>query len=324
MERHAGGAAVSPTGSAAPRAMRSRLDDHGAVAVASAAPPQAAVPARIARTCDDRQTLAPTTTSEFLNRAATRSRPTGATRAETPGRERGDARRGTSPTRGTARFAGTYLGAVRQRPRGPRAAIRGALAALLLTLAGCPSLVQHSTRHAPGRVDLSQPPAREVGDPAAYDAPADPGENRVAILPGASWGMGGGRTGGGAGEVAVQLRFTFPEARDRSLGKDEFPAPWAAWGGTVGWAIAQLPLDRIEHPSHRTVGGPIYAEVNRTWLYATIGLGAAVYPSNPEVGPQISATAAIYMVRARYLPQSGFEIFGGFQLELPTVWTWSR
>lgn len=205
-------------------------------------------------------------------------------------------------------------------------AARAALPALLAALAGCPSLVQHSTRHAPGSVDLSQPPAREVGDPAAYEPPEDPGENRVAILPGASWGMGAGRSGGdgGVGEVAVQLRFTFPETSERSLGKDEFPAPWAAWGGTIGWGIAQVPLDSMRHPGQRTVGGPIYAEINRTWLYATVGVGAAVYPSSPEVGPQVSASAAIYMVRARYLPESGFEIFGGFQLELPTVWTWSR
>lgn len=194
----------------------------------------------------------------------------------------------------------------------------------VLALTGCPSLVQHSTRHAPGRVDLSQPPVREVGDPAAYEPPQDPGENVVAILPGASWGMGTGRDGGGSGEVAVQLRLTFPESRERSLGKDEFPAPWAAWGATLGWGIVQTPLSPAMHPEQRTVGGPIYAEVNRTWLYATVGVGAAIYPSSPEIGPQVSASAAIYMVRARYTPQSGFEIFGGFQLELPTIWAWSR
>lgn len=199
---------------------------------------------------------------------------------------------------------------------------RFALVALLGAVAGCPSLVVHSTRHAPGRVDLSQPLAHEHGDPAAYEPPEDPGEHIVAILPGASWGGGLGRNNS-AGEVAVQVRFTLPEDRDRSLGRDEFPAAWRAWGGTLGWGIVQPSLDSNAVP-HPTVGGPIYAEVNRSWLYASLGVGAAVYPHAPDVGPQVTATFAYYMVRARYLPHTGFEIFGGFEFELPTVWTWSR
>ena len=31
-----------------------------------------------------------------------------------------------------------------------------------------------------------------------------------------------------------------------------------------------------------------------------------------------------YGVRVRYMAETGFEIFGAFQLELPTAITWSR
>lgn len=207
--------------------------------------------------------------------------------------------------------------------RGARAGTVG-VAALIAASTGCADLVVHSTRHAPGHVDLSTPPARERGEPDAYEPPSDPGENVVAILPGAGFVLGTGRNGGTSGEVDVHLRFTLPETRARSLGRDQFPAPWAAWGGTIGWGIAQVALDHMDHPDHRTLGGPIYAEVNRSWIFAEVGVGAAVYPTNTEVGPQISASLLCYTIRARYLPDSGFEIFGGYQAELPTIWAWSR
>jgi hypothetical protein len=197
-----------------------------------------------------------------------------------------------------------------------------AAAILVLALAstGCPSLVVRSPKNAPGHVELTPPP-HEDGDPTAFVPATDPGERRSMILPGVSWGMGLGRKGQ-AGELAVQLRFTFGHDHDTSSGRDQFPFEKSGWGGTLGWGIAQFDMDSTTDVPAAT--GPIYAEVEHHWFIAGVGGGVSVFPDDGEVGPQVSAWLWPYLFRARYLPRTGWEVMGGFQVELPTAWVWSR
>jgi hypothetical protein len=196
-----------------------------------------------------------------------------------------------------------------------------ALLVALFALAGCPNLVVRSPRNAPGHVDLATPPAHETGDPASFEPAGDPGEYRSMVLPGAYVGFGEGRRWG-ATELGAQLRVTFAESYDQSAARDDFPFVWSAWGAAFGWGIAQI--SNSDTMPTTTIGGPMFAEVNRTWSVCGVGAGVAVYPRDPEVGPQLSAWAGPVAVRARYMTDTGFEIFAGYQLELPTVWIWSR
>lgn len=195
------------------------------------------------------------------------------------------------------------------------------IAIWLLACAGCPNLAVHSPRSAPGHVDLATPPAHEVGDPAAFDDAKDPGEHRAMILPGAFALFGHGRRVD-ATELGVQLRFTFAEDYDESSKEDELPFVWSAWGAAFGAGLVQIPSN--DTSMSRTIGGAFYGEIDRTWSVFGVGAGAAIYPVDAEVGPQLTAWAGVFAVRARYLPHSGYEVYGGYQLELPTTWTWSR
>lgn len=194
-------------------------------------------------------------------------------------------------------------------------------ALVLVVCAGCPSLVVRASRHPHGRVDLDAPPAHESGAPAAYDAPVDPGELRAMVMPGAFAMMGGGRKFD-ATELGVQLRWTFAESYGESSGRDEFPWVWSAWGAAVGWGFAQL--DMSESMSQPAIGGPLYAEANHTWSMLGVGAGVAVYPRDADVGGQLTVWAGPFAVRARVMKDSGTEIYAGYQVELPTVWIWSR
>jgi hypothetical protein len=194
-------------------------------------------------------------------------------------------------------------------------------ALVLVACAGCPSLTMRSPRNAPGHVDLATPPAHEAGDPAAYEEAKDPGEERAMILPGVFAGFGQGRRSG-ATELGAQLRFTFAESYDESSKLDELPFVWSAWGAAFGWGIVQLDNDTAT--TRPAIGGPLYAELDHTWSVCGVGAGAAVYPRDVAAGPQVSAWAGPFALRARYLPASGFEIYAGYVLELPTVWVWSK
>ena len=60
-----------------------------------------------------------------------------------------------------------------------------------------------------------------------------------------------------------------------------------------------------------------YDKENPSDVLAMVGASAALHISDiPWAGP--------FAVRMRYLNDSGFEIYGAYLLELPTVWTWSR
>jgi hypothetical protein len=191
----------------------------------------------------------------------------------------------------------------------------------LVMLAGCPGLTAHSRRSAPGHVELDHAPVHEHGDPAAYEAATDPGEYRAMILPGAYSAFGNGRRFDTA-ELGVQLRFTFAERYDQSAPRDELAVVERAWGAAIGWGFAQIRDD--DTMSHATIGGPIYAELDHTLAVCGVGAGVAVYTDHVEAGPQLTAWCGPFLFRMRYQASTGTEVYGGFELELPTVWTWSR
>lgn len=208
------------------------------------------------------------------------------------------------------------------------------LAALLL-VAGCNAggLRHHSTRNAPGNVDaLEAPMPGERGDPAAYVEPIDPGEHQLGVAPGAWMHFGAGRNPAPGIddaniEFGLQVQLAFGE-RDETADRGAIGFPLDSWGATLGWAIVQT---NGEDPA--TIG-PVFVEAARTWYLFQASAGVAVYPTpeqsttgqhdGVDVGGQVTLTAAIFSVRLRYVQDSGWEGFAGYQVMLPSSITWSR
>ena len=204
-----------------------------------------------------------------------------------------------------------------------------------LVLAGCNAggLRHHSTRNAPGNVvDLDRPMPGERGEPQAYVEPTDPGEHQLGIAPGAWLHFGTGRVppegvDAVSIEAGVQVQLAFGE-RDRTGNKGAVGFPLDSWGATFGWAFVQTNGDL---PA--TIG-PVFVEATRTFYLFQASAGVAVYPTPGEVvggradgvdvGGQITLTAAVWSLRLRYVKDSGFEFFGGYQMMLPSSITWSR
>ncbi len=214
------------------------------------------------------------------------------------------------------------------------------LVGIAVLLTGCPGLKRHSVRNAPGIVELDTPPARLTLEPQ-QDPPGDPGIHQLGLAPG-FWVMPGfGRMYGGpfkdsALEMGVQLHVSFGEDR-RSGGKSALGYPMKGWGATLGWGIVQFGLEDIydSRPPAPTVMGPITLEATRHYFYAMgISAGLVLYPTpgavgdtavgGVDVGGQISVFASVFAMRMRYVEDSGFEFFGGYQVWLPSSLTWSR
>lgn len=218
---------------------------------------------------------------------------------------------------------------------------RALLAAAIVALAGCPGLKRHSLRNAPGKLDIQVPPARLTMDPQ-QDIPEDPGVNQLGIAPGLSVMPGIGRMYGdgnreGSLELGVKVHVAFGESAD-SGGKGALGFPRDGWGATLGWGIAQFGFSDTSFPEQAgtpTVMGPITLEATRHWFYMlNVSGGLVLYPTPGAVGDgsergvdaggQLSAGAGPFAIKMRYVQDSGFEIFGGYQLYLPAALTWSR
>lgn len=204
-------------------------------------------------------------------------------------------------------------------------AARALVAALALT--GCPGLRHHGVRNAPGNVELDLPLPGETGDPAAYQEPDDPGEHRMGIAPGFFVGPATGRRDDRGGvELGLQLHLSFQDTASSS-GRDAWGYPLDAWGASVGWAFGQ------SQSGQPTTTGPVYAEVTRHIWFFSVGGGVAVYPTPGEVsdgvggidaGAQLTLGVWPYMLRMRYMQDTGFEIAGVLQIEVPLSVTHSR
>ena len=65
------------------------------------------------------------------------------------------------------------------------------------------------------------------------------------------------------------------------------------------------------------------AACTKSRYHSTVN-AVAVYPDDGNAGLQLTLALKPYGVRFRYMAETGFEVFGAFQLELPTAITWSR
>jgi hypothetical protein len=198
---------------------------------------------------------------------------------------------------------------------------------LVVVLGGCPAgLRYHSTHNAPGDADLDTPITGERGDPAVYEEPDDPGENQLGIMP-AFWFMpGAGRIAHPSDatlEVGGSVTLAFGE-RDTTASKGALGFPFDSWGVTFGWAFVQTDPDASG--PNASVGGPVSIEATRIWYIVSASAGVAFYPTpgDMDVGAQVSLQAAIFALRMRYVQDSGFEIFGGYEIPIPASITWSR
>ncbi len=204
-------------------------------------------------------------------------------------------------------------------------------ALLLILLAGCPGLKKHDVRNAPGLADIDTPPAGHAADnPTFYEEPADPGMNHMGVAPGFYFGPGKGRLDTdemeGTTEIGAQLHVSFGE-REESGGRDTFGYPTKGWGASLGWGVQV-------HTDLPTIAAPVYLEGTAHWYAASLSAGLAVYPTagkvaggraeGVDVGGQVTLAGWPYMIRMRYMQDSGFELFGVLQIELPASITWSR
>ncbi len=195
---------------------------------------------------------------------------------------------------------------------------------------GCAPLRFHRDTNAPGHSDVENPPnyrraggqdrPRRGAHPVP-SAPDDPGEEFLTFNPGI-YGGGGGRFGepkNSRGTGILGIEFSLNRGHnDRSHFRDDFWVyPREGKGVSLGWNILQFGPDDIDM-------GPIYAEVQRFGIYGGGALGYAVNPATLDHGFQASAWFTGYYVRARYLFDGGFELYGGFQIKIPMVWIWSR
>ncbi|MEZ4403064.1 MAG: hypothetical protein R3B06_23780 [Kofleriaceae bacterium] len=194
-----------------------------------------------------------------------------------------------------------------------------ALVALGATTSACTGLRYTAPTNAPGVVVLA-PPAREDGSPDLYVEPTDPGEHELYFGPGLVGGPALGRhatsDGSTGAELGVYLRVAY-QTRRHSHRRDDVPMP--AVGGyvlNVGWSPLQY--------NREAELGPVWAELERAWFVASVAVGVAVYPDDGNAGIQATVAAKPYGVRVRYLAETGFEVMGAFQVELPTAFSWSR
>ncbi len=209
--------------------------------------------------------------------------------------------------------------------------MRRAWLAVVIVVAGCPGFKKHNNRNAPGVVDIDTPPVTpERGDPAMYEVPADPGEHHLGVAPAIFIGPGLGRLGDlGATdstlEVGGQVHLSFGESAT-SGGKNAFDYPWSAWGLSLGWGLQT-------NGSRPTIAAPVYVEATRHFYLASASAGLAVYPTagnvyqdigGVDLGAQLTIAFWPYMVRFRYMQDTGFEVFGVVQFEVPASVTWSK
>jgi hypothetical protein len=192
-----------------------------------------------------------------------------------------------------------------------------ALVVAALGLGACTHGYYTSDVNAPGNVTLA-PPARENGAPELYVEPTDPGEHELYFAPGLTAGPVLGRHPDG-NDAGVELGFYVHLAyktSERSHRKDDLPYPVHGWSLNLGWSPLQTGAD--------VDIGPTWVEVERNWYFLSAALGAAVYPDDGDAGVQLTLAARPYGLRLRYMNETGFELVGAFQVELPRAYAWSR
>jgi hypothetical protein len=190
--------------------------------------------------------------------------------------------------------------------------------ALLIVLTGCIDYA-HTTMHsAPPNIDLATPLPHENGDPARNDHAFLPtGSTNVALIvaPYVLAGVGRAAHAGPAGETGVELRYE--QTHDG-------PMAFENWGITGGIAISQF-----SNHGPTSTPGALYLEGGYRFLAVEpfpfdVSAGPLVYVDNHSVGAQLTVRWALFMVRSRYVANTGFELFGGAEIPIPFFFGWSQ
>ena len=191
-------------------------------------------------------------------------------------------------------------------------------AILLAAVAGCTQYAHRSMHNAPPIVNLDEPPLRETGDPKAFTPGEQPGTETIAVFATPSILLGTGRFDNAKLVTEPGIAFRFERLVDTGAA---YLKP-SAFAITIGTGIAQVTEDRP------TIFGGISAELNYRFVVKVvpvdIGVGAAVYPSDPDVGGQISLRLMIVQVRARYMANTGLEVMAGYTVPIPVFFRRSR
>lgn len=199
---------------------------------------------------------------------------------------------------------------------------------LCLVLAGCTSYAHRSMHDAPGLVDLDKAPARETGEPQAYEPPQQPGSETFVVFAMPSILVGTGRldTGQAAGEVDLAFRI------ERTVDDGGALLHKSAFAVTAGVGLAQF------GEYQPTIFGGVYAELNYRNILRVIpfdvGMGVALYPGinvpsrmethGTDLGGQVSLRFPLLAVRARFMIDTGFEIMAGYEVPIPFFFGRSR
>jgi len=193
------------------------------------------------------------------------------------------------------------------------------LALVLLVTTGCVEYAHTAKHNAPPNIDLTQPLPHENGDPARNDHAYLPTGTTNFVLIAAPYVLGGvGRAthAGPAGETGVELRYE--QTHDG-------PMELENWGITGGIAVSQW----TAHGPTSTPGA-LYLEGGYRFLAVApfpfdVSAGPLVYVDNAHsVGAQLTARWLVFMVRTRYVANTGFELFGGAELPIPFFFGWSQ
>lgn len=205
-----------------------------------------------------------------------------------------------------------------------RRARLGPLASLLFICVGCPAcLIIHSTRNAPGLVELEQPPAR-IAEPTLA-APKDPGEHLLVLSTGGFAG-GGGRLSSKHGVAGLGLEASLFYGRDATSHDWDTPVelwirPRTGFGLNLGWTA-------FEHEDEGGQGtGPFYleAQVHLTAAgFAGLAAGYAVHPVSRDHGLQATLFWNFVYARVTHLWDRGTELQFGVVLKWRAAWVWSR
>jgi hypothetical protein len=200
--------------------------------------------------------------------------------------------------------------------------MRALALALAVAASGCATKQTRTSWHnAPGLVDLSAPPPRDRGDaePDAFVAPEEPGTATLAVIPmpNVLFGTGRGNPGSLAIDLGFEMRFEYHASAKRQ------PFAKKALAFTAGLASLQV-VDRGPNDF-----GGMFGELNYRFALGGIvpmdvGVGPVVYPTNFEVGGQVTVRLPLIAIRLRYVEQSGFEFWGGYQIAIPFLFQRSR
>lgn len=120
----------------------------------------------------------------------------------------------------------------------------------------------------------------------------------------------------GSGELGLEVRVEQIKRDDREV------ISARAWGVTAGIGLVQW-----GQGTRTIVPGAFYGELSyRSVKYwpLELGVGPAYYIDDPAAGAQLTVRCAVMMVRARYVANTGAEIFLGGEIPIPLFLSWSQ